>query len=343
MVAIDEGGLRVRRNNFDLEKAQEMLDNGFTRNKTASELGIHHSYIIRAIERGLLFDDYFPFDEEEDTHHLSQNFEWLWEEDKLEEICNQAFDKDYVNISELFERDDFLRIGRFVRDNYGSIRKYLIKKNKTMLKRSINFTCYTCNEVKNVTEYGKASKRLYGIKLDECRTCNYAKVRKRLGECPEYAEKCKAASRAYAKTEEGRLSLKVSQLNRRAIKELLLDTLTTSQVEIMLTKFNGCALTGNQDSLHLDHVIPLSVGHGGTTFENIIPLSDTLNLSKNDGNLFEWFETNRQRFNLSQDKFNTLIDYLAELNEMTREEYREYVYWCHANPRTVEQLRKEAQ
>jgi hypothetical protein len=123
--------------------------------------------------------------------------------------------------------------------------------------------------------------------------------------------------------------------NYRARKKGLPDTLTLEQWGQILEFFGGCALTGATENLAKDHVIPLAVGHGGTTKKNMIPLSADLNNSKNDRNLFDWFESEKERFDLSQEKFDALIVYLAELNEMNIEQYREYVYWCHENPRRL--------
>jgi hypothetical protein len=111
-----------------------------------------------------------------------------------------------------------------------------------------------------------------------------------------------------------------------------------------MKRFNlSCAITGKKGELHADHVIPLSTGWGGTTKENITPLLSEINLSKHDNNIFEWFEANRQRFKLSQERFDTLIDYLSSANGMTVEDYHDYVYWCHANPRSLEDLQNDSE
>jgi hypothetical protein len=126
---------------------------------------------------------------------------------------------------------------------------------------------------------------------------------------------------------------------RLARKKALPDTLTVEEYSITLDYFgNSCALTGRTEVIEKEHAIPLSVGHGGTTFGNCYPMSGGLNQSKADSNIFEWFNVNRQRFELSQERFDKLIDYLASANAMTVEEYRDYVYWCHANPRNIDEL-----
>jgi hypothetical protein len=125
---------------------------------------------------------------------------------------------------------------------------------------------------------------------------------------------------------------------RRAQKSVLPDDLTTTQMEAILKHFGGCALTKSSENINWEHALPLAIGHGGTTYGNMYPMSERLNFSKGKKNIFEWFVANRDRFGLKQAKFDALIEYLANINEMTIDEYRDYVYWCHANPRTIEEL-----
>ena len=90
----------------------------------------------------------------------------------------------------------------------------------------------------------------------------------------------------------------------------------------------GCALTGSTD-FHLDHVIPVASGHGGTIVGNMVPLRGDLNISKHKKNVFVWFNSVREREHLEQERFNAMITYLAEQNGMTVFEYTAYVYECH--------------
>jgi hypothetical protein len=120
---------------------------------------------------------------------------------------------------------------------------------------------------------------------------------------------------------------------RRARKKSLPDDFTEAQMLETLDLFGGCTLTGEVSELHWDHVIPLATGFGGTIFGNMIPLRSDLNLSKSDGNIFEWFERNKGRFNLSQSKFDKLVEWLASVNGMTTDEYRIFVDECFENRR----------
>lgn len=123
------------------------------------------------------------------------------------------------------------------------------------------------------------------------------------------------------------------QQKRRARKKQLPNDFTIEQQKKVLEHFNnGCALTEDTQNIHFDHAIPISIGHGGSTYGNMIPLRADLNFSKHNSNIFKWFEANRQHFKLSTEKFEALIDYLAKLNMVTKEDYKDHVYWCHENP-----------
>ena len=124
---------------------------------------------------------------------------------------------------------------------------------------------------------------------------------------------------------------------RRALrKSNLVDDLTNDEREEIFNYFgNRCALTGKEVPLQLDHVIPLAVGHGGTTKRNMIPIWQRINSSKGAKNIFEWYRSNGQRFGCDPDRFNEVIQYLAKLNGMTTEEYHSYVYECHSNPNDI--------
>jgi hypothetical protein len=123
------------------------------------------------------------------------------------------------------------------------------------------------------------------------------------------------------------------QNRRRARRKSLPNDFTNDQMAKTLELFGGCALTGEVSDLHWDHVIPLAINMGGTTFGNMIPLRSDLNTSKSDANIFEWFERNKERFNLDQERFDRLINWLASVNGMTTAEYRSFVDECFDNRR----------
>lgn len=125
-------------------------------------------------------------------------------------------------------------------------------------------------------------------------------------------------------------------LRRKTRTNALINDLTAEDRAEILARFNNkCALTGRDVPLHLDHVIPVAVGHGGTTKANILPVWQRINSSKSDRNIFEWYEENGERFGVCPSKFSESIEYLAGLNGMTFEEYKDYVYDCHENPNDI--------
>lgn len=125
-------------------------------------------------------------------------------------------------------------------------------------------------------------------------------------------------------------------VRRQARRDALINDFSTDQEKATLSYFNGrCALTGKDVPLHVDHVLPLAVGHGGTTLSNMLPIGQRLNSSKGAKNIFEWYEENGDRFDVVPELFAKAIEYLAELNEMTTQDYRDYVYECHANPNDI--------
>lgn len=124
------------------------------------------------------------------------------------------------------------------------------------------------------------------------------------------------------------------RLRRRARKKNLPDELTADEMKWIMEKFDYCcALSGQRlEALDLDHFIPLSIGRGGTIVGNIIPLSPSLNGSKQDSNPFEWIKREDIQRVVPIEKFNEVVRHLSELNNMTVDQYKEYVYFCFENP-----------
>jgi hypothetical protein len=138
-------------------------------------------------------------------------------------------------------------------------------------------------------------------------------------------EKQRACVESWERNNPDRVRIKCQK--RRARKALLPDDLTAKQMDDTLTYFGGgCALTGDIENVHWDHALPISLGVGGTTVSNMLPLRGDINQSKGAANLFEWFNRNKERFNLSQERFDNLIEFLASKNEMSSEGYRSFYF-----------------
>lgn len=132
---------------------------------------------------------------------------------------------------------------------------------------------------------------------------------------------------------------RIQRKKRREKENLLIKKFGIKEQKILCRNFNNsCSLSGNSNELVLDHFIPVSIGHGGTYLGNIVLLTHSLNANKTNKNPFEWIKT---RPEIDIDKFNKLVEYLAGLNNLNPKEYKEFVYWCFENPRTIEQIKKD--
>jgi hypothetical protein len=126
----------------------------------------------------------------------------------------------------------------------------------------------------------------------------------------------------------------LKQKKRLEIQKHLDNSLTQKEEDEIKKIFNGkCALSGKTGTLHMDHVIPVCTGHGGFNKRNVAPILDSLNFSKQDQNLFEWYELNHKRLDLPPHLFEKLITHLSSMNGMSISEYKDYVFDCHENKR----------
>lgn len=247
-------------------------------------------------------------------------------------IKSLEYRKPQVNLEGLTEK----------RNRRGTV--YYENENREILWK----VCRQCGIVKALDDYVKHKGRV-GDCSTECRDCAAGRKKKYYEKNRETVieRSCNwqrsnpemAVTHSLKWARKNRDKRTLSNQRRRARRACLPALLSNEEYAKTLEHFgNACALTGKTDGLEKEHAIPISIGHGGTTFENCYPMTAGLNQSKFNHNIFEWFEANRQRFELSQERFDNLIAWLASANAMTIEEYRDHVYWCHANPRTIDEL-----
>lgn len=239
-------------------------------------------------------------------------------------------------------------------------------------------TCRKCGYTGILDEFIKDKRAKLGVRR-VCRGCERARLREyqannrdkvneanrksyqkhrdsRLKSCKEYADSHKEkrsqqARERYVSNRDNILKRcadyrrsnpdvqRAAKLRRRARERSLDFGITTAEVRDLLDRFdNKCALTG-KDAEHLDHFIPLSTGHGGTSYGNLIPLTAFKNVSKSNRNPFTWGEN--YVGGEYQENFNKVVEYLAEINGLTAEEYREFVFWCFENKRDADEITEE--
>ena len=209
-------------------------------------------------------------------------------------------------------------------------RKYRQENKERIAERSRK---YNQENKERIAEYQQENKERNAEYYIKYRLENKESIRKYLQENKE-----RIAERSRKYRQENKELFQINCARRRARKRQLPDDLTLEQRNATLEHFgNSCALTGYTEGIHLDHVIPLAIGHGGTTLQNMIPLRADLNISKNARCIFDWFYDVKDHFNLPQTKFDELIEYLAHINGMTANEYEDYVRGCHDNQRSLDE------
>lgn len=181
--------------------------------------------------------------------------------------------------------------------------------------------CTKCCMIKPLSEFGRDQKGKDGYRY--------------------HCKSCKAESHArYRKENPDKVM--VYQQRRRARKEGLPDDLTDEEWEQILSDFNErCALTGEKEDVDAEHFIPLAIHRGGTYVGNMFPMTGVLNSSKWMRNPFEWIKRPEVKEQVPAERWNALIEYLASQNGLTVDEFKDFVYWCFDNPRTLEQAKND--
>lgn len=126
--------------------------------------------------------------------------------------------------------------------------------------------------------------------------------------------------------------------NRRTIMKKLPSDLTAEEWISIKSRFDfKCALSNSEETT-LEHFIPSSIGHGGTTIHNCYPLDSSLNYSKNNKNPFKWVKVQIENGNINIHKWNELVAYLANMNGLSASDYKEFVDWCFKNKRKSSEI-----
>lgn len=206
--------------------------------------------------------------------------------------------------------------------------------------------CRSCNEIKPLEMYHLSTDTLFKRRAS-CKDCDSERYKEyyyshrdeiteaRLSWRRENIERDNQTRAEWYERNRDRINSRrtmyASNINMAARDFGLPAEFTVEDKEHLIARFGGCALTGETDNIHFDHVIPLSIGVGGTIDWNMLPLKAGLNISKGKKNVFEWFESNKERFNLDEDRFDEAMTYLAEKKGLSLHEYRQFVYDCFTN------------
>lgn len=198
-------------------------------------------------------------------------------------------------------------------------------------------TCTKCTQELPLSAFGRSGKAKDGLR-SRCKLCRsdekreyYARNRERLR---KYNARWSRQNRDY---------LNAAGRRRYAIITSLPDVMSNEDREEVMRRYDyACCLTGEQNShsgVQIDHVIPFNIGHGGSVPYNVWPIAGYLNQSKGDSNVFTWA---RSHPDVDRFRFRAAIIELSKRAGLSPDEYEAFVNWCHANPRTIEEIAEDS-
>ena len=183
----------------------------------------------------------------------------------------------------------------------------------------------------------------YTMQIQKCNTCLKFKEISCFKEDSSYevgySDKCTECHKDLKEFDKD--NVKLQSISKTSKDMNLPVSLTEKQMRKITKDFNQkCALTDSSDYI-FEHFIPVSWGHGGTYLGNVYLLRSDLNSSKSNMNPFKWMEKQLKQDRFSSAKWKKLIRYLAKLNGLTYDEFREYVYWCEGNKRKRDKILRD--
>lgn len=214
-------------------------------------------------------------------------------------------------------------------------------KNKS-LKDGHEHICRECKKIRAAKYKArpevKAKAREYELRYRKKNADKIKSRNKELWSNPEYREKQKQYKiENKEKFKEYNRKYVAKSLPKRTVsKHLWLASMeglesnwSEDEYNDMMNNFSGkCAISGSSDNIEVDHFIARSTGKSGTHKGNMLPVSAKINQSKANKNPYEWIKNRSEE---EKARFSIVISYLAGLNNMTEDEYRDFVYECYSN------------
>lgn len=192
-------------------------------------------------------------------------------------------------------------------------------------EKVIGKVCTRCCEWKPLSQYSQERKAGDGLK-SQCKSC-------------------KSKSYGVYSRSNRDLFKDYQEQRKEMVASLPSDITSVDLKEIMGNYDYRCCLTGERldsSALHLDHIVPYSVGHVGNVHYNVWPITGSLNMSKGNKNVFQWArERAVQRGDIDLMRFYTVMNDIAASADLTLAEYESFITWCHDNPRTAEEARED--
>ena len=163
-----------------------------------------------------------------------------------------------------------------------------IKRQAELLAKGLK-VCYKCHRELPVEQFSKCKSSKDGLRY-ECKECfrQYYRENKE-----ERLKHNKQYNRQYYQTSQGQIALFNGYAKRRKREETQGNGITKEQWLEMMNFFEWkCAYSGvlvdTQGNRSIDHIIPISKG-GEHEVWNCVPMDRSLNKSKKDTDILEWY------------------------------------------------------
>lgn len=175
------------------------------------------------------------------------------------------------------------------------IKEYGVRnKNKVYNFESGKKMCTICEKVLKVSSFHKMAISTDGL-MSICKQCHKTRM-KEYESRPEVKIRIaayeKARSKVYYATPHGKaMAKKHMHIRKSRIAQAIYNYSAETWLETLEYFNDSCAYCGDKsDSLHQEHIIPLSKG-GSYTKQNIIPACAFCNASKHNKDLMDWYPT----------------------------------------------------
>lgn len=182
--------------------------------------------------------------------------------------------------------------------------------------------CGNCNQLYSLNDFYKDKYDLFG-KTSTCKHCRSTRWEQFREANPEYyrqywlteRDRLRANMAVWRSNNPERLSQLAAKSITRRRKALSNCNKPDKQYVESIQQHKACVLTGTTVDAELDHIMPITKGRWGSNKGNLMYLSQSLNISKGNKNVFEWIDSMEQE----------RLDYLVE-GGMTVAEFQAKMY-----------------
>ncbi|WP_338786260.1 hypothetical protein [Metabacillus sp. FJAT-53654] len=166
--------------------------------------------------------------------------------------------------------------------------------------------CKSCQQPKLAEDFPKYAN---GMLRPDCQPC-FKKLQSK------YVQETKDKRTVYKQRE-------------RARKLNLPDSFTEEEyLELKSFAAGKCMISGKEVELEIDHFQALSKGWLGSTKGNMILVSEEVNQAKRTMSLFEFLQSPRSKGLVDKEQLQRTLEYLAQANGMSMNEYIQFLYDC---------------